>query len=87
MQLVEGETLEARLRQGPIGAVGAVSLGAEIADALAEAHAQGIAHLNIKPSNIMIARKGHVKVMDFGVATLTPDWTSAADTRTETALI
>jgi serine/threonine-protein kinase len=86
MQLVEGETLETRLRQGPIGVAEAVALGAEIADALAEAHAQGIVHRDIKPANVMITWKGQAKVMDFGVAAFTTDRAIAAETRTATAV-
>jgi eukaryotic-like serine/threonine-protein kinase len=86
MQLVEGETLEMRLRRGPIGIAEAVALGAEIADALAEAHAQGIVHRDVKPANIMIASKGQAKVMDFGVAAFTADRAIAVETRTATTI-
>jgi TolB-like protein/Flp pilus assembly protein TadD/predicted Ser/Thr protein kinase len=87
MQLIEGETLETRLRRGPIGVADAIALGAEIADALGEAHAQGIVHRDIKPANIMITRKGQAKVMDFGVAAFTHDPTNTSQTRTATALV
>jgi len=85
MQLVEGETLETRLRRGPMRVTEAVALGAEIADALGEAHAQGIVHRDIKPANIMITSKGHAKVMDFGVAAFALDRGTAAETMTATA--
>ena len=87
MQLVEGETLEMRLQRGPIGVPEALTLGGEIADALGDAHAQGIVHRDIKPANVMITRKGQAKVMDFGVATHTRERTGSGDTRTETALV
>ena len=86
MQLLEGNTLEARLRQGPMDMAEAAALGAEIADALGEAHAHGIVHRDIKPSNIMITRKGQAKVMDFGVAACTPDRTAPTETMTATVV-
>lgn len=86
MQLLEGKTLEARLRQGPIDVTEAVSLGAEIADALGEAHARGIVHRDIKPANIMIAQRGQAKVMDFGIAAPTPDRASPAETTVTTVV-
>ena len=87
MQLLEGETLEARLRRGPMDVAEAAALGAEIADALGEAHAQGIVHRDIKPANIMMTRQGHAKVMDFGVAACTPDSAIAAETNTATSAL
>jgi eukaryotic-like serine/threonine-protein kinase len=67
MELVEGGTLAARIKKGalPIGEV--LRYGAQIADALAEAHSKGITHRDLKPANVMIARNG-VKVLDFGLA-------------------
>jgi Tol biopolymer transport system component len=77
MEFVEGETLEARLRAGRLPLETTLRFGAQIADALAAAHAQGIVHRDLKPGNIMIARTG-VKVLDFGLAKLT-DPARAAD--------
>jgi serine/threonine protein kinase/Tol biopolymer transport system component len=70
MELVEGETLAARLTKGPLPMEMVLRYGAQIADALAAAHAQGIIHRDLKPSNIMVTRSG-VKVLDFGLAKLT----------------
>jgi serine/threonine protein kinase/Tol biopolymer transport system component len=70
MELVEGETLAARLAKGPLPMEMVLRYGAQIADALAAAHAQGIIHRDLKPSNIMVTRSG-VKVLDFGLAKLT----------------
>jgi len=70
MELLEGETLAARLRKGPLAPAVAARYGMEIADALAAAHARGIIHRDLKPGNIMLTRTG-VKVLDFGIATLT----------------
>ena len=68
MELVEGETLAARLKHGPLPIEMVRHYGGQIAAALAEAHAKGIVHRDLKPGNIMIA-KSTVKVLDFGLAT------------------
>jgi serine/threonine protein kinase/tetratricopeptide (TPR) repeat protein len=68
MELVEGETLAARLKQGPLSIEMVRHYGGQIAAALAEAHAKGIVHRDLKPGNIMIA-KSSIKVLDFGLAT------------------
>ncbi len=70
MPLVEGETLDARIRRdGRLTESEAVRIGAEIADALAEAHAAGIVHRDIKPHNVMLqGAKARVLVADFGIA-------------------
>jgi len=67
MELVEGETLAARLKQGPMPIEMVVRYGGQIAAALAEAHGKGIVHRDLKPGNVMIAKSG-VKVLDFGLA-------------------
>jgi serine/threonine protein kinase/Flp pilus assembly protein TadD len=68
MQYVEGETLSARLRGRALPLSESLDVAIEIADALSFAHARGIVHRDIKPQNIMITPRGHVKVLDFGVA-------------------
>ena len=67
MELVEGETLADRLKEGPMPIEMVGLYGAQIAAALADAHEKGIVHRDLKPGNIMIA-KSRVKVLDFGLA-------------------
>jgi tetratricopeptide (TPR) repeat protein len=74
MELVEGETIAARLKSGPLASKAAMLYASQIAAALAEAHAKGIVHCDLKPGNIMIAKSG-IKVLDFGLAKLAQDET------------
>jgi eukaryotic-like serine/threonine-protein kinase len=68
MAYYEGETLSQKLLAGPIAAVEAAAIGAQIAKGLAAAHEQGIVHRDIKPSNIILTAQGLVKIVDFGLA-------------------
>ena len=68
MEYVEGNTLAAILQKGRLSVGYALRIGTEIAQALAVAHAEGIVHRNLKPSNIMLTSKFRVKLMDFGLA-------------------
>src|SRR5947209_13590695 len=68
MEYVPGETLAARLRGGPLDTAAAVAIGVQLADALAEAHAMGVIHRDLKPGNVIVTPGERVKVLDFGVA-------------------
>ena len=67
MELVEGETIAALLKTGPLDMKTAILYASQILAGLAEAHSKGIVHRDLKPGNVMIARTG-VKVLDFGLA-------------------
>ncbi len=67
-ELVEGQTLAARLSAGPLPVHEAIAIGTQVASALGGAHARDIVHRDIKPQNIMIRADGYAKVLDFGVA-------------------
>ncbi len=73
MEYVEGEPLSIRLARGPLPLSELLPVGIQVADALDDAHSKGIVHRDIKPSNLMLTPRGHVKVLDFGLAKLEAD--------------
>ena len=68
MELLEGETLQRRVRRKPLPIAELLDFGIQIADALDAAHSRGIIHCDIKPSNVFITKRGQVKLLDFGLA-------------------
>jgi serine/threonine-protein kinase len=75
MQYVEGVTLNSRLNEKPMPIEDVLNIGIQVADALTEAHSRGVIHRDIKPANIMINNRGQVRVVDFGLAKITPQST------------
>jgi len=81
MELLDGESLGARLERGPMRLDEALKVAAQVADGLAAAHKQGIIHRDLKPGNVVLTKSG-AKVLDFGVAKLRDDAVVELATRT-----
>jgi len=87
MEWLDGEDLAARLRTRPLSVRESLSIGRDVAEAMAAAHARGIIHRDLKPGNVFLVRGaflargefGHSKVLDFGIARL-GDWTALTQT-------
>ena len=79
MEFVEGQSLDALVKQGPLEVSKIIEIAVQVADALDAAHGRGIVHRDIKPANINLNERGQVKVLDFGLAKRIPAGTGAND--------
>jgi serine/threonine protein kinase len=82
MELLEGDDLRTRMKEGPLAIADAVDIAQQVADGLGFAHERGVVHRDIKPGNIMLLPRGQAKIMDFGIARQRSD-----DFKTSTGIV